>query len=871
MSTHNFTRLRDAREAYGWSQQDLADKVRVTKLTVSRWENNKSIPHRHYRRLLSELFPTSQFQWDMAKDNFTQDIMTGETQDIDTFSSQTVDTNIPNDNSLLVGREALLSSLCDQLQHGSRGLTLTTALNGLPGVGKTRMATAICYLPQIREHFSDGILWAPVGPNSQIMGILHHWGEILGMTEAQRQSLHTQEEWTQTIKKMISQKKMLIVIDDVWLLEDAIALAVGGEMCTHLVTTRFPIIAAQLSFQAISVQELSEDESCQLLGELAPATQNYPTQLRLLARAVGGLPLALTLIGNYLRIQSYAGSKRRISHAFNNLMSTPTRLTIAEPHIPAISHPSLVVTQKISLDTIIRVSEDRLSPNAKRAFYLLALFPPKPNSFSESAALALIEDDYTVLDELFDFGFIECSISEGDGSDRYRLHQVLSDYGHLRLEQQIPTEQKQEAVHRLLMYATQFLKTNAANYERLDLEYPTLEATFDIALKLGLTTNSLLVQGLHDLVPYLILRGMYNRAEKYLQAIHPYQMTEEQRIRQCLLSADVAAKQSRFEQAEEQYRTSLILAREHQLLYSQSLVEFSGMQWKRGYLQEAQKMLNEAQQTAISEMEQCKIAKYLGAIANQMGDGTTARDHLKRALDLAQKYKLRDQVCTCYLNLGTVEGNLGNRVAAKDFFLKALAVAKEIKYTEQLCVILINLAYLHRQEGTLETAVDYLQEALTTARQMNSPEWLSVVLCDLASVNYALSQPEDEVEMLYKESLSIARQVNRARVTCNVCNEYGSFLLDRLAHASEGMHDITEQYEKARLLFQECLDLAQGNDLEMTARAFYGLARVAAGRQQFETAHNLASQSSNILGQMQHYELPMVENWIRQLKIDQEK
>jgi Holliday junction resolvasome RuvABC ATP-dependent DNA helicase subunit len=59
------------------------------------------------------------------------------------------------------------------------------ALNGLPGVGKTALAIAIAHDKEVLAHFRDGILWASAGKNPDVVGILSHWGTLLGIPPAE--------------------------------------------------------------------------------------------------------------------------------------------------------------------------------------------------------------------------------------------------------------------------------------------------------------------------------------------------------------------------------------------------------------------------------------------------------------------------------------------------------------------------------------------------------------------------------------------------------------------------------------------------------------------------------------------------------------
>ncbi|HAE83355.1 MAG TPA: hypothetical protein DCK85_08190, partial [Ktedonobacter sp.] len=103
--------------------------------------------------------------------------------------------------------------------------------------------------------------------------------------------------------------------DDAWRIEDALAFQVGGVNCAHLVTTRFPEIALQFAHDGSTVvHELSEDEGMSLLARLAPeVVASKPGEVRSLVGAVGGLPLALTLVGRYLWSHFYKDQPYRLS------------------------------------------------------------------------------------------------------------------------------------------------------------------------------------------------------------------------------------------------------------------------------------------------------------------------------------------------------------------------------------------------------------------------------------------------------------------------------------------------------------------------------------------------------------------------------
>lgn len=51
--------LLELRTKCGWSQDELAQKVFVTRQAVSRWENGETIPNTETLKLLSKLFDVS--------------------------------------------------------------------------------------------------------------------------------------------------------------------------------------------------------------------------------------------------------------------------------------------------------------------------------------------------------------------------------------------------------------------------------------------------------------------------------------------------------------------------------------------------------------------------------------------------------------------------------------------------------------------------------------------------------------------------------------------------------------------------------------------------------------------------------------------
>lgn len=48
-------RLRELRKKVGFKQKDIAGMVGVAPFTISRWENNKNMPHRVFAKKIEEI------------------------------------------------------------------------------------------------------------------------------------------------------------------------------------------------------------------------------------------------------------------------------------------------------------------------------------------------------------------------------------------------------------------------------------------------------------------------------------------------------------------------------------------------------------------------------------------------------------------------------------------------------------------------------------------------------------------------------------------------------------------------------------------------------------------------------------------------
>ncbi|WP_069803962.1 helix-turn-helix domain-containing protein [Thermogemmatispora onikobensis] len=186
-----------------------------------------------------------------------------------------------------------------------------------------------------------------------------------------------------------------------------------------------PRLAARLApHRIVPVPPLEPAAALELLRMLAPQAVNQEPALAMrLVEAVGGLPLAILLLGSHLYEESLYEQPRRIAAAFRCLLERPARwFSLCLP--ASGNHAGL-------LRESLQRSLARLPSAALALLHSLAVFSPQPNSFSEEAAAAVCLCEATTftmaLDLLCDSGLLECRAA------RYSLHPVVGAY--LRLDQ----------------------------------------------------------------------------------------------------------------------------------------------------------------------------------------------------------------------------------------------------------------------------------------------------------------------------------------------------------------------------------------------------------------------------------------------------
>jgi len=789
----------------------------------------------------------------------------------------------------LVGRDDLLQDMKQRLFAGD-----SLALNGLPGVGKTALAIELANDAQVLKHFWDGVLWIGLGRQPDVLALLGVWGVALGIPLHEMASLPTAKDRAKIIHANIGMRRMLMVIDDAWQATTALTFKLGGPNCAHLLTTRIPEVALGFGTgKTTVVRELGEHDGLTLLEQIAPwAVRARPGAARALVQAVDGLPLALVLIGRYLRKETHSDQLRRLDGALDRLRQAKVRMQLVQPQAVLEHHPDLPAKAPSSLLAVIGISDEALDKDASRALYALSVFPPKPNSFSEEAALAVSAASLETLDTLTDCGLLESS-----GSGRYTLHPTIADYTTIRLTDEIACEQA--AYKQMVAFYVRLVETRARDYKTLEAETDNILAAFQTAFEREMPVQ--LVRGANTFYHFLETRGLYELAETLMKQAEQtarsvgdtdalatvlrslgriernrgdYVQAEEHLLEGLSLALEtgsnekisallqslgvVLASRGDYAQAETYLLKALVLARQTGNLQNLShlLDNLGGVAVACANHEQAEVYLREglalARQIGYHQRTSFLLTN-LGELAINRGDYAQAEKHLQEGLALAREIGNREGVSFLLRALGIVANKRGDYERAEAYLKMGLALAREVGLPENTSLALASLGEVAGKRGDYERAEAYLKEGLALAHQIGYRLIIGTLLQNIGAVAVARSGYALAREYL-QEGLTLAREIECPRLVSGILSEWGELCLRQ------------QELDLSSVAFCEVLEIARERGLqEWVGSALYGLARVSAAQGNIIDAHHHGQESLTVLEAIGHYKANNVTQWLAKL------
>ncbi|MBW4685608.1 MAG: tetratricopeptide repeat protein [Komarekiella atlantica HA4396-MV6] len=675
----------------------------------------------------------------------------------------------------LVGRTDFLRSLKAELFSGN-----SIALKGLPGVGKTALLLELAYEPDVQRYFNGGVLWAKLGRDADAMAILLEWITALGISQPNRNELAgitTREKTIEILKQRIQERinvdnnPFLLVIDDAWESETALALKLGSTNCTYIITTRSSLIALDFAGKSVKeINELSEDSSLELLRQISGRiVETYQEKAKLLAKAVGYLPLALILMGRYLQKESDSRSPNRIEKALKNLQKTEMRLRLEQPQVSPGTNPSLRAGTPLSLLAVIEISYEALDDEAKVAFCALSIFPPKPNSFSEEAALAVSLTPDVSLYKLYDSGLLE-----SDESGRYRLHQTISDYSREKLIDQSVYE-------RMAVFYAEHVESNKRNYDLIDQEYINIVASLEAANQKKMHFIS--IRQMKAFYPFLEARGLYEKAENILNEIKEQfgNLDQECNLTQILLNLGrVRHRLGKYSRSKEDLQRAIDLSEKcndsETIIYSK--LNLGVLEEIQGDDGEAERLYKEALILAKlngNDEAVSIVCRTIGSLLLNSKKYLEAKGYFDDGLVSAEKNRDEQVICGILINLGWVSAISGNVEDAKEYYRKSITIVRKLKHYDFATYVRQGMGEIAKRKGDYKQAEYHYKKGLALANRIGFHERKIILLQNLSSV-LTIQQKYLQADKCLREALLIASNIEHYELVDHIIKDIARLL-----------------------------------------------------------------------------------------------
>ena len=178
----------------------------------------------------------------------------------------------------------------------------TLTITGAGGFGKTTTVISLCHYPVVKQQFTDGFVFVELGPQATDPSIKLR--DIYNLLTGEYCGINVVE---QRINQLISDyyHNLLVIIDDVWHVEDAEPIVKAFSCCKTILTTRMNDIEQYIpSKQSVVIGPMTPNEAICLLTngvtDRSQMTQEDVGLLDELAQDAHLWPLLLSLIRGQL-------------------------------------------------------------------------------------------------------------------------------------------------------------------------------------------------------------------------------------------------------------------------------------------------------------------------------------------------------------------------------------------------------------------------------------------------------------------------------------------------------------------------------------------------------------------------------------------
>lgn len=709
--------------------------------------------------------------------------------------NRSIQEEIPDRTPVFVGRRKVLAELIAAIKSKESNFR-PLALVGMGGIGKTTLAIELIHQLEVKAALPDGVLWATLGRQPEKMRLLHRWGELLDADISQNTGL---EECANRLSTLLRHQKKLLILDDVWQMDDIKVFPKGGSDCRLLVTTRNSDAVNQLmtsyNFRVFDISPLTQKESFYLLQQyVSEAVAADKETANKLVVSLGGLPLALEVVIPQVARDWRAGTG--VADTFARLKKHEQLLALSGTK----SRPGLDA-EKPSLQAVLGMSYDSLTSEEKRAFRLLGVFGGKPLVFSLEAAFAVwgirdAEAANEIVKTLVNRSLIE-TVKVADKiveKTFYTLHIVLADFAEDKLAQYGET-----TLARLIhaAYYLEFVRTTAriqiaaqTNRKMFENELGQILQAFQSAAKSSLlrtTTNylvavfkrrpyclspvsrtSILIDNLEVLDTFFNRHGLWDEKKAWTEIVLALVFDRKKKGKLNNELGIIFKNKGEWDKALKHYERS-------RKIYSRkiwkSLSDRAGLAATLNNIGEVYFLRNELDQAAqyyersraiygkLRDSTRSAIAlNNLALICINKQIWGKGLEYLECSREIFEQNGNQNELGATFNNLGSLYYNKGERDVAHDYFKRAKEIFETINDQAELAHSLHNLARVHHSKGELVEAIKYYEHSRTLRAKIGERARLAETLWKMGEAYENLGEVFKAEKML-EQALAIFKEL----------------------------------------------------------------------------------------------------------------
>ena len=692
-----------------------------------------------------------------------------------------------------IERDNIMGELENRVLIDSRQPVVVTskqqvsALHGMGGIGKTTVANAFSERCATRRYFPDGIFWVQLGKNPDITFQQANIGKIFGDDPKEYLS---PEKGLARLQALLSNKRVLFVLDDVWEKDHADAFRVQGNFTRILITTRQQDLVTQLTAMSAEVDKLTVEEGLRLfdarLGRVSGTNRPYYIVERQIIELLDGYTLAVELASAQLfnKGEDYAP---RLLQRLQKKRITDNPFSDLELEGDAKSE---------SLEISLAISYEELTEDEKHRFRVLGVLAPNaPFTYELMQALYADEDDSITEDNLDTLQ--NMALLTFGKAGIYIQHSVLRNYALALLKH----ENEYEAnYHFYLKYITEraeeFKKDKPEEWHKLDEVIPhviyvgdTLTKSYqsdkilsEIAYKFALNTKNYVIRRMETYRRHWLEMGFKLAQEKndihrqavFLNAlgvVYNALSGKEQALNfftQALLFlqqvGDISGKGSIFNNIGHVYDA---LGKKEQALdfYNQALL--------------IRREIGDKSGEAIT-------LNNIGSVYNDLGNKQQALDFYNQALPMHKNAGNKVMEAKTLDNIGSVYDALGKKEQALDFYNQALPIRREVGDKSGEAITLSNIGIVYNEFGNKQQALNFYNQALPMHKNVGDISGEANTLNNIGDVYSALGDKQQALDF-YSQALSLRRQVGDISGEASILNNIG-LIYSALGDKQQALH-----------------------------------------------------------------------------------